>query len=79
MVKILDEQPEFDVVAAYQDRRGEGKVLSFFKKSSCEFFIKIRKFVIIEHVHNSIKLAINKNVLVLLESVIVYTCSVVLV
>ncbi len=33
MVKILDEQPEFDVVAAYQDRRGEGKVLSFFKKS----------------------------------------------
>ena len=33
MVKILDEQPEFDVVAAYQDRRGEGKVLSFFKKN----------------------------------------------
>ena len=33
MVKILDEKPEFDVVAAYQDRRGEGKVLSFFKKS----------------------------------------------
>ena len=33
MVKILDEQPEYDVVAAYQDRRGEGKVLSFFKKS----------------------------------------------
>lgn len=32
MVKILDEQPEHDVVAAYQDRRGEGKVLSFFKK-----------------------------------------------
>lgn len=32
MVKILDEQPEYDVVAAYQDRRGEGKVLSFFKK-----------------------------------------------
>ena len=32
MVKILDEQPERDVVAAYQDRRGEGKVLSFFKK-----------------------------------------------
>ena len=32
MVKILDEKPEFDVVAAYQDRRGEGKVLSFFKK-----------------------------------------------
>lgn len=33
MVKILDEQPQYDVVAAYQDRRGEGKVLSFFKKS----------------------------------------------
>lgn len=33
MVKILDEQPEYDVVAAYQDRRGEGKVLSSFKKS----------------------------------------------
>ena len=33
MVKILDEEPEIDVVAAYQDRRGEGKVLSFFKKS----------------------------------------------
>ena len=29
MVQILDEKPEFDVVAAYQDRRGEGKVLSF--------------------------------------------------
>ena len=33
MVQILDEKPEFDVVAAYQDRRGEGKVLSFFKKT----------------------------------------------
>lgn len=33
MVKILDEQPEYDLVAAYQDRRGEGKVLTFFKKS----------------------------------------------
>ena len=33
MVKILDEKPEYDLVAAYQDRRGEGKVLSFFKKS----------------------------------------------
>ena len=27
MVKILDENEELDVVAAYQDRRGEGKVL----------------------------------------------------
>lgn len=33
MVQILDEKPELDVVAAYQDRRGEGKILSFFKKS----------------------------------------------
>ena len=32
MVQILDDQPEYDVVAAFQDRRGEGKVLSFFKK-----------------------------------------------
>ena len=33
MVKILDEQPEYDIVAAYQDRRGEGKILTFFKNS----------------------------------------------
>lgn len=33
MVAILDSEPDTDVVAAYQDRRGEGKVLSFFKKS----------------------------------------------
>ena len=33
MVKILDEQPQYDVVAAYQDRRSEGRVLSFFKRS----------------------------------------------
>ena len=33
MVSILDQNPEYDMVAAYQDRRGEGKVLSFFKKS----------------------------------------------
>jgi glycosyltransferase involved in cell wall biosynthesis len=32
MVNILDDKPECDVIAAYQDRRGEGKVLSFFKK-----------------------------------------------
>lgn len=40
MVQILDNQPEYDVVAAYQDRRGEGKVLSFFKKS---FYTLINK------------------------------------
>ena len=33
MVTILDEKPECDVVAAYQDRRREGKVLSFFTRS----------------------------------------------
>lgn len=32
MVMILDEHEEYDVVAAYQDRRGEGKLLSFFKR-----------------------------------------------
>ena len=32
MVKILNEESKYDVVAAYQDRRGEGSVLSFFKK-----------------------------------------------
>lgn len=33
MVEILDKKPEFDIVAAYQDRRGESKLLSFFKKA----------------------------------------------
>ena len=33
MVSILEQQPDYDMVAAYQDRRQEGKVLSFFKKS----------------------------------------------
>lgn len=32
MVKILDEQPEFDVVAAYQDGRRENKLVSLLKK-----------------------------------------------
>ena len=32
MVSFLDENMDYDMVAAYQDRRGEGKVLSFFKK-----------------------------------------------
>ena len=32
MVDILDKQPQFDMVTAYQDQRDEGKVLSFFKK-----------------------------------------------
>ena len=33
MVQFLEDNPDYDVVAAYQDRRREGKVLSFFKKS----------------------------------------------
>ena len=33
MVQFLDENPDYDVVAAYQDRRNEGKILSFFKKT----------------------------------------------
>ena len=41
MVKILDEQPEYDVVAAYQDRRGESKLLSFFKKSFYKLINKL--------------------------------------
>lgn len=41
MVEILDEQPEYDVVAAYQDRRGEGKVLSFFKKAFYKLINKL--------------------------------------
>ncbi len=33
MVQILEDDPDTDVVAAYQDRRGEGAVLRFFKKN----------------------------------------------
>ena len=40
MVEILDQNPNYDVVAAYQDRRNEGKVLSFFKKT---FYTLINK------------------------------------
>ena len=43
MVKILDEEPQYDVVAAYQDRRGEGFVLSFFKKSFYAIINKLSK------------------------------------
>ncbi len=43
MVAILDEQPDVDVVAAYQDRRSEGKVLSFFKKSFYAVINKLSK------------------------------------
>ena len=43
MVKILDERPQIDVVAAYQDRRGEGKVLSMFKKCFYAVINKLSK------------------------------------
>ncbi len=43
MVKILDEKPETDVVAAYQDRRSEGKILSFFKKCFYKLINKMSK------------------------------------
>ena len=33
MAAILDEKPEYDCVAAYQEERREGKGLSFFKKT----------------------------------------------
>ena len=37
MVEILEAEPDTDIVAAYQDRRGEGKILSFFKK--CFYYL----------------------------------------
>ena len=43
MVQILEAEPQVDVVAAYQDRRGEGKVLSFFKKSFYSLINRLSK------------------------------------
>ena len=43
MVRILDEEPKYDVVAAYQDRRREGIFLSFFKKSFYAIINKLSK------------------------------------
>ena len=43
MVEILDREPQYDVVAAYQDRRSEGKILSFFKKSFYAIINKLSK------------------------------------
>ena len=45
MVAILDREPEYDVVAAYQDRRGEGKILSFFKRSFYAIINKLSNHV----------------------------------
>ena len=46
MVDILDSKPEYDVVAAYQDRRGEGKILSFFKKSFYSLINRLSKITL---------------------------------
>lgn len=43
MVKILDEDSRYDVVAAYQDRRNEGKFLSFFKRGFYALINKLSK------------------------------------
>ena len=43
MVRMLDEEPEYDVIAAYQNRRSEGKVLSFFKQSFYSVINKLSK------------------------------------
>ena len=43
MVEILDTHPEYDIVAAYQDKRGDGKVLSFFKKCFYSIINKLSK------------------------------------
>lgn len=41
MVNILDSKPECDVVAAYQDKRSEGALLSFFKKTFYKLINKL--------------------------------------
>lgn len=43
MVAILDREPDVDVVAAYQDRRNEGKFLSFFKRGFYAVINKLSK------------------------------------
>ena len=43
MVKVLDEDNRYDVVAAYQDRRNEGRVLSFLKKGFYALINKLSK------------------------------------
>ncbi len=46
MVKTLDEKPEYDMVAAYQDRRNESKILSIFKKTFYALINKLSEITI---------------------------------
>ncbi len=50
MVRMLDSEPEYDCVAAFQDKRKEGKVLTFFKNS---FYKLINKFADTEFVQGA--------------------------
>ncbi len=50
MVRILDSEPEYDCVAAYQDTRKESKLLVFFKES---FYKLINKFADTEFVQGA--------------------------
>lgn len=50
MVRMLDSEPEYDCIAAFQDKRKEGKVLSFFKNS---FYKLINKFADTEFVQGA--------------------------
>ena len=43
MVSILDNDAQYDVVAAYQDRRNEGRILSFFKSAFYKLINKLSK------------------------------------
>lgn len=50
MVRMLDSEPEYDCVAAYQDTRKESKLLVFFKNS---FYKLINKFADTEFVQGA--------------------------
>lgn len=50
MVRMLDSEPEYDCIAAFQDKRKEGKVLSFFKNS---FYKLINRFADTEFVQGA--------------------------
>ena len=50
MVSILDEKPEYDVVAAYQDGRKENKLISLFKSG---FYIIINRLASVNLKHDA--------------------------